>query len=280
MQEARGFETRQPHRTVGTGEGVPSALLRRPATRPRGFESPTYRRRRKGRPASVPGARPEREWPRSVAWGFESLPFRRATIVQGQDATLPPSRSEFESRSSLHAGATRARTIGMWSSLGGRLLREQEVVGSNPTIPTDGPKELAYRRGLDRACARQANDASFATSFILRPRGGSLADAPVSGTGVPRDVLVRVQSRPPSGPKELGYRTINGHPQLRTSFASTLPRRGRAWPCSQVAKTPDSRSGGRGSIPRRAASHACDKSGDDKSSLVDMTHTPGHAGIV
>jgi hypothetical protein len=202
---------------------------------------------RKGRPASVPGARPERERPRSVVWGFESLPFRNATIVQGQDATLPPSRSEFESRSSLHRDVVQpGRTLA--SGARGRGFKSHhpdrwtEGAGLSPG-PGSGvcpPGKRCQLRNL--------------VHHILRPRGGSLADAPVSGTGVPRDVLVRVQSRPPSGPKELGYRLINGHPQLRTSFASTLPRphAGEPGPVVKWRRRRILAPEGRGSIPRRA----------------------------
>ena len=45
-----------------------------------------------------------------------------------------------------HGGSNpldRTKSIGMWLSLVERLVRDEEAAGSNPVIPTNGPKNRA-----------------------------------------------------------------------------------------------------------------------------------------
>ena len=186
----------QQHMMRSRGEAVPAGLI----TRRSWSSNPT---------SATTQVRCLRQHARLPTWrtGFDSLYLlqrQHATVVQWPRCDV----ANVEIRVRFSVVAPQDKQHGMWSSLEGRLLREQEAVGSNPTIPTDGPRRLGYRRALEWGERPARYGASFVSLFINAwPRGGNMVDAPVSDAGVQKG---RAGSTPVGATKNRNRRTEEG----------------------------------------------------------------------
>ena len=68
-----------------------------------------------------------------------------AVIQQGPAAWISHSRSPPAKLEQLFAGTP--ANFGMWRSLVARVVRDDEVAGSNPVIPTNDPLVITIRDG-------------------------------------------------------------------------------------------------------------------------------------